>query len=228
MKVLTASALLVAAVGGLAVMPASAAQYKWVDQDGRVVYSDQPPPRGAEVLKRPRGAFSSTMAAQPTDPMLDFPLELRNAVTSHPVSLYVSRDCGPCEQARQMLRQRGVPFKEWLIETYADFEKFKALGFTENGFPAIGVGSRRNIGFESNAWNALLDGAQYPRRSMLPSSYNYPAAANLSPDTPVVGSMTRQSPENYRSARRAAPATTRQPASNESLFPSQPDDALRF
>ena len=32
----------------LAALPASAVMYKWVDQDGKVHYSDQPPPSGAK------------------------------------------------------------------------------------------------------------------------------------------------------------------------------------
>ena len=32
----------------LAALPASAVMYKWVDQDGKVHYSDQPPPDGAK------------------------------------------------------------------------------------------------------------------------------------------------------------------------------------
>jgi hypothetical protein len=32
----------------LAALPASAVMYKWVDQDGKIHYSDQPPPSGAK------------------------------------------------------------------------------------------------------------------------------------------------------------------------------------
>jgi Domain of unknown function (DUF4124) len=51
----------------LAAPPASAVLYKWVDQDGKVHYSDQPPPGGAKksgVLKAP--APSTPSASTPS------------------------------------------------------------------------------------------------------------------------------------------------------------------
>ena len=50
----------------LAALPASAVLYKWVDQDGKVHYSDQPPPDGAKksgVVSAP--ARSTPSAAAP-------------------------------------------------------------------------------------------------------------------------------------------------------------------
>ena len=47
----------------LAALPASAALYKWVDQDGKVHYSDQPPPDGAKksgVMNAPAPRAPST------------------------------------------------------------------------------------------------------------------------------------------------------------------------
>jgi hypothetical protein len=47
----------------LAALPASAVLYKWVDQDGKVHYSDQPPPDGAKksgVIAAPAPSAPST------------------------------------------------------------------------------------------------------------------------------------------------------------------------
>lgn len=47
----------------LAAFPASAVMYKWVDQDGKVHYSDQPPPDGAKksgVMNAPAPSAPST------------------------------------------------------------------------------------------------------------------------------------------------------------------------
>jgi type IV secretory pathway VirB10-like protein len=49
----------------LAALPASAVLYKWVDQDGKVHYSDQPPPDGAKksgVVNAPAPNAPSTPA----------------------------------------------------------------------------------------------------------------------------------------------------------------------
>lgn len=195
MKDLTATSLLLAAACGLAAMSATAVEYKWVDRDGRVHYGDHPPAdHGAVALRKPGGVHTEAPPRAAADPTLDFPLALRTAARNHPVELYVANDCGPCRLAAQLLRQRGIPFQEWRVSSHADFARFKELGFTENGFPAISVGNQRSIGFEAMAWHRLLDGAQYPKNSLLPSSYQYPAIANLSHETPVIGAMTVSSP----------------------------------
>ncbi len=56
-----------AAVLLLAGSAAHAQAYKWKDANGRIVYSDQPPPRGtpaANILKAPKG-FPAPTAAEP-------------------------------------------------------------------------------------------------------------------------------------------------------------------
>ena len=154
---------------------------------GNVVYGDHPPDKSAVALHRPGGLTVTQTVKAPVDPTLQFPLALREAARANPVSLYVANDCQPCQMAAQHLRLRGIPFQEWKVTSNADFERFKALGFAGNGFPAISVGSQRSVGYEGNAWNRMLDNARYPTESVLPSSYQYPPAANLSPDTTQIG-----------------------------------------
>ena len=85
-------------------------------------------------------------------------------------------------------------------------ERFKALGFAGNGFPAISVGSQRSVGYEGNAWNRMLDNARYPTESVLPSSYQYPPAANLSPDIPMQGATAFRQPPRIIDASEVLPA----------------------
>lgn len=194
MKAHTATTfLLLATAAVLIAPPAGAAEYRWTDDSGRVVYGDQPP-EGAVALRVGGGRVTEPGARPAPDPMADFPMGLRDAARSNPVELYVTNDCAPCQQAVQMLRKRGIPFQEWRVQTHDDFERFKERGFTENGFPAISVGSQRNIGFEINGWDRMLDSARYPKVSVLPISYRYPEARNLSPDTPISGAMTMTQP----------------------------------
>ena len=90
--------------------------------------------------------------------------------------------------------------------THADFERFKALGFTGNGFPAIKVGEQRSVGYEVNAWNKLLDSAQYPRESELPATYQYPASASLAPEDSLQGSASFHQPVRIIDASEVRPA----------------------
>ena len=137
MKALAAS-LLVVTAGGLAALPGAAAEYKWIDQNGNVVYGDHPPDESAVALRRPGGLTVTQTVKALVDPTLQFLLALREAARANPVALYVANDCQPCQMAAQHLRLRGIPFQEWKVTSNADFERFKALGFAGNGFPKIG------------------------------------------------------------------------------------------
>jgi type IV secretory pathway VirB10-like protein len=60
-RLLTLALLMVA-------LPAAAAMYKWVDKDGKVHYSDQPPPDGAKqsgVVNAPMPSTSAPASAAP-------------------------------------------------------------------------------------------------------------------------------------------------------------------
>lgn len=228
MKALTATTcLLLAAASALSAPSADATEYRWTDESGRIVYGDQPP-EGATALRVGGGRSSEIVSPRPAaDPTADFPMGLREATRNHPVNLYVANDCSPCQQAVDMLRKRGIPYQEWRVQTHDDFARFKERGFTENGFPAISVGSQRSIGFESNAWERMLDNARYPKVSVLPGSYRYPVAANLSPTTPIIGATT------LGRAEQPAPMYQEQPRRQEIHSGNAPaarqdEGALRF
>lgn len=198
--------LLVATACGLAAQPAAAATYKWTDPNGNVVYGDHPPSEDAQPMRRPGGMTVTPMARPAEDPTIHFPQALRQAAKASPVALFVAKDCQPCGLAAAHLRQRGIPFQEWKVMTHADFERFKALGFTGNGFPAIKVGEQRSVGYEVNAWNKLLDSAQYPRESELPATYQYPASASLAPEDSLQGSASFHQPVRIIDASEVRPA----------------------
>jgi len=180
MKRVLVNSLILAALGALAA-PAQA-QYKWRTPEGTTVYSDVPPPAGArqindrslEQMSLP-GANAATAGARPSD-AVELPYELKAVRAKFPVLLYTAPDCAPCAAARQHLASRGVPFSERSISTSADFEAFKTRGFSENSFPAMTVGRERTVGFESGAYDRLLNAAGYPRESILPGNYQNAAA----------------------------------------------------
>ncbi len=166
-------ALLAAA---LAVLPVQA-QFKLVSPDGKVTYTDRPPPAAAGSLTE-LGARGETAAAKTTQPAL--PFELRQTVTRYPVILYVSRGaCEPCEGARQLLRQRGIPHAEKQVVGPEDGEALERLSGGRDT-PTLTVGSQVLRGLAPSVWASYLDAAGYPQASTLPSQYRWPAP------TPVV------------------------------------------
>ncbi len=95
--------------------------YRWVDANGKVHYGDVPPADGAQVeaMKFPAAAA----------PVADLPYETRRAQQNFPVILYVADNCTePCDEARKLLNQRGIPFSEKKLVTQEDIDAFKALG----------------------------------------------------------------------------------------------------
>ncbi len=146
------------AAGGIA-----HAQYKWVAPDGTVTYGDRPPRDATEVLDGPATKSAARSGGDP-----ELPYALRAATSRFPVVLYTTPNCSPCDAGRKHLAERGVPFSERVLRTQADIDALKRQGFDEASVPAITIGRERMSGYEPGAWNALLDAASYPKRSMLP------------------------------------------------------------
>ena len=164
-----------------AALPASAL-YKVVGPDGKVTYTDRPPPATAAAPSRvtplaPTPAAGSAPPASDTA-LQNLPAELRQAATRYPVTLYVIPNCAPCDTARSLLRQRGVPYIEKMIATEDDAQALQRLAGTRNA-PTLTLGSQPLEGLSPDAWNAYLDSAGYPRQSRLPAGYRYPAATPL-------------------------------------------------
>ena len=131
--------------------------YRWIDKaSGKTVFSDQPPPPGASRVVKQAGA-------QPGDePQL--PYATRQAAAKFPVTLYTTASCAEaCQQARDLLKARGVPFTEKQLKSEAEFAELTRLLGSEAGFPSLSVGRQSLRGLADDAWNELLDLAGYPK-----------------------------------------------------------------
>jgi len=171
--------LLVPMAALLAVLPVQA-QYKVVGPDGRVTYTDTPPPQssGSKVTKL---GENPTVAAQ-----VALPIELRQAAQRFPVTLYSLKVCEPCDSARTFLRQRGVPYNEKLVVTGEDGEALQRLSGGRDA-PTLTIGAQVLRGLSTDTWSSYLDSAGYPRESKLPANYQYPAATPLTePPAPAI------------------------------------------
>lgn len=150
------------ALGLVACALACAAQaqtsiYRWVDKDGKVQYSSEPPPADAANVTQKRMGGSGSDEGQ-------MPFATREAMKRNPVTLYVSNNCGElCADGRNLLSQRGIPYTERNAESNpADAEKLKQIiGALQ--VPLLMVGDRPVKGFDQGNWNSALDGAGYPR-----------------------------------------------------------------
>ena len=129
--------------------------YRWVDADGRVYYTDKPPPGTArEVEKKSLGDKPGTTG---------LPYAVQRAMKAFPVTLY-SSDCGaPCAAGRRLLEQRRIPFTDKDARDPAVQAEMKKLLATEElDVPVLLVGRTPNRGWQENQWNSALDAAGYP------------------------------------------------------------------
>ncbi|MGZ5187270.1 MAG: glutaredoxin family protein, partial [Caldimonas sp.] len=178
-----------ALVFALAAAP-SLAQFKVIGPDGKVTYTDREPSQ-TEGRVIPLGNRAVTQAAEP-----ELPFELRQPASKYPVTLYVtSSACDPCTSARQMLKQRGIPFNERLVVSAEDSEALERLSGAREA-PTLTIGAQTLRGYAAEVWTSYLDAAGYPRESRLPSGYQY------RPATPVV--ERRESPAPRTEARQEA------------------------
>lgn len=136
--------------------------YRWVDADGKVNYTAEPPPPSAKSVQQKKLG-----AAGASDDNL--PYAVRLAAQKYPVTLYVT-NCGEaCDKAREHLAKRGVPHSTVDPQKPEGAEALKkAAGALE--VPVLAVGSSVSKGYEASAWDAALDAAGYPRSNVLPKS----------------------------------------------------------
>lgn len=177
---------------------AHAELYKSIGIDGKVTYSDMPPSSAARIEKKAIGAGSTLTA--------NLPYELGQAAGKHPVTLYTSAQCGPCEEGRQLLNKRGIPFQEKTVNTAEDAAKVKQATGADGGLPVLSLGRNTQQGFEAIAWNSALTTAGYPDQNRLPLNYRNPpvqAAAPVVKPPPAVTettAMDRTSPAMPKAA----------------------------
>lgn len=173
---------------------AAQAQYKVIDAQGGVTYTDRPvAPPGGRVLAIGRDDAGTAAAAPGAPTAAALPLALRQAVARFPVTLYTAADCGPCASGRTLLQQRGVPFIERVVAGNDAIEALQRLT-AGRSVPSLAVGGQVLRGYQQADWLAMLDLAGYPRESQLPRSYSQPQALPLVAGSQVDGGETGATP----------------------------------
>ena len=148
--------LCLAAALAVSAAQAQSTVYRWVDKDGKVQFSDAPPPADA------RQASQKTMGGGYVD--RELPYGVQQAMKKNPVILYTAPSCGdPCASGRSLLSERGVPFSERNAGASAAAQKElkDLIGGLE--VPVMVVGASPVKGFDAGQWSLALDDAGYPR-----------------------------------------------------------------
>jgi glutaredoxin len=180
------------------------AQYKVVQPDGSITYTDRPQPTSTTRITAisPAGKTASGGSGN------ELPPELRQAAQRYPVTLYTAKDCPACEAARRLLQTRGVPYAERVVGSEEDAAAMeRAAG--GRSVPTLTIGPQPLRGLVETDWTAYLDAAGYPRESKLPRNWPKTVA------TPVVERGTQ-------TAERVAPVQIT-PTATAPVEPPPPD-----
>jgi len=176
--------------------PLAHAQYKVVGADGKITYTDRAPST-SEGRVTALGARAQPDANEP-----DLPFEIRQIAVKYPVTLYTaSGACDACVAARQLLKQRGIPYLERQAVTSEDVDALEKLSGGRDA-PTLTIGSQVLRGLAQDTWTQYLDAAGYPRESHLPASYQ---------QRPVASVAERREAPVARSAAASAPARASRP-----------------
>jgi len=146
--------------------------YRIVGADGKVTFSDKPPPDATK-------ATATSASGRPIgSTQVALPFELRQVVARYPVTLYAATSCVPCNAGRMLLQSRGVPFVEHSVSTPDDSEALQRIS-GELSLPFLTVGGQKIKGFSEAEWTQFLNAANYPQTSVLPANYRNPPAKPL-------------------------------------------------
>jgi Domain of unknown function (DUF4124) len=163
--------------------------YRWEDKNGRVTYSDTPPPQDAKTQQKKK--LGDNIIEQDS-----MSFSLKEAVRKNPVTLYVN-DCGePCSQARALLGKRGIPFNE--RDPSKDAKAGDALKALVGALdiPTMTVGETKIKGYLERDWTAALDSAGYPKsNSVLKAQATARAVSPEATKGDAKADMTKSPPE---------------------------------
>jgi glutaredoxin len=155
--------------------------YRYIDKDGKVVYSDRSPPADSKDVqaKRLSPNYIETNSV---------PLALTQATGRFPVTLYTF-SCGVvCQNAEGLLNRRGVPFTTVNVEDAKGAEQLQKLTGAQQA-PVLQIGDKLIAkGFNEARWTAMLDEAGYPKSA--PRRIAVKVPAETAPATPTEAAST--------------------------------------
>ena len=125
--------------------------YRWVDANGRVQYSAEKPPAGAQqsVIQPRVSSIGGNAAAGAKAP-----------AAKPAVKMYATDWCPYCKQAREYFARNGIPYVELDIEK-SETAKAEHKRIGGRGIPVILVGNERMNGFSVERMAQMLKTAGY-------------------------------------------------------------------
>src|SRR5450432_2555509 len=128
--------------------------YRYIDSEGKIVYTDKPPPPSAKEAQSKRIGANSIETSQ-------LSYATQQAQERFPVTLYTFA-CGVvCDTAQAVLNKRGVPHTVVDVSQGDGAERLKRLSGGLDA-PTVQVGDQFTTGFNEGKWQTMLTDAGYP------------------------------------------------------------------
>jgi len=144
--------------------------FRYVDKDGKIVYTDRSPPADSKEVQAKR--LSPNYIENN-----DVPLALTQATERFPVTLYTFACGAVCQNAEGLLNRRGVPFTTVNVEEAKGAEQLQKLT-GEQQAPVMQIGDKLIAkGFNETRWTTMLDEAGYPKTAPRRVAVKAPAEA---------------------------------------------------
>lgn len=138
--------------------------YKAIGPDGSVIYSDKPPVVGsADKLE-----FHNLPASPLPESVLKFRAQIEKTLKARmeslqpprgmEVRLFTAKWCPHCRRAKSYMRQRGIVFTEYDIETPDGMAAFVQVSESGKSVPLLVTSSGRLLGYSEMGYDRLLQG----------------------------------------------------------------------
>lgn len=141
---------LMVAIALLPALLAHADIYRWVDENGKIHLSDDPPPEkmDAEQLDVEVNTYEAIDYSK-----IQY-YQREEKPTRKRVVMFATDWCGYCARARKYFRAKGIPYKEY------DIDKNKAArirfdSYGKGGVPLILIGKQKMRGFTAKRFERL-------------------------------------------------------------------------
>lgn len=137
----------------------SAEVYKWVDNTGRIHFSDQPPlhENSENIVIDEVATYAATPSVKRDAEMYVEDINSSKKVKKHrrkKVVMYSAAWCGVCTTARNYFNKNKIPYNEYDIDKTkkgkSDYKKLNA-----KGIPVIFVGKKRLNGFNISKFKSV-------------------------------------------------------------------------
>ncbi len=133
----------------------AASLYKWVDEDGNIVYQDTPPPGNVDFEESKVDGVRPALST-------DTGKQIEDAARENPVSLFTVPVCDSCDLVRLLLEKKSIPFAEKDVrnnqETQAELQEIAGA----LSVPTLVIGSKVLDGFSRSAITEALEEAGFP------------------------------------------------------------------